>query len=79
VSTLRLNRLAPPWAVVASLQALWREARAAFARAFAKARPTPVQEAQQVRRLAAQRGQDPRIVAELLAAADRHERLHDTN
>jgi hypothetical protein len=79
VSTLRLNRLAPSRALVASLQAVWREAGAAFARAFAKAGPTPVQEAQQVRRLAAQRGQDPRIVAELLAAADRHERLHDTN
>lgn len=79
MSTLRLNRLASPWAWIAPLLSVWREAGAAFARAFAKAGPTPTQEAQQVRRLAAMRGQDPRIAPELLAAADRHERLHAGN
>jgi hypothetical protein len=38
------------------------------------------EEAQEVRKLALQYQQtDPRFAAELLAAADRHERLHDVD
>ena len=51
-------------------------------RLFSRPAPTvparnPVQEAQAVRELALQyRRVDPRFAADLLAAADRHERLH---
>jgi hypothetical protein len=56
--------------------ALWRALTPRIGSTAPAAR-TPTQEAQEVRELALEVQQtDPRFAAELLAAADRHERLH---
>ena len=80
MSSLRLNRAAAPaLALFAPLQSAWRQAATAAKRVFNRAPRTAAQEARHVRDLAATMAGDPRIVAELYAAADRHERLHGVN
>ena len=84
MSTIRLH-VAPPLRVsmprgsryaAAVFVALWR-VLAALGRNAPPLPKTPEEEAQAVRELAFEyRQRDPRFAAELVAAADRHERLH---